>query len=77
MEKINGIHIYQGNCPDENNGQYARDENCSACQALINAEKLDIIESIILDGYKERQCGACGDYKLFKYLDKISNVIKE
>ena len=32
---INGIHVYQGLCPDEVNGQYSRDPNCPCCKALM------------------------------------------
>lgn len=35
---INGIHIYQGDCPDEINGSYSRDKNCPCCQALVIAQ---------------------------------------
>jgi hypothetical protein len=42
MTKINGIHIYQGNCPDENNGSYSRDKNCPACNALDKVEKYEM-----------------------------------
>lgn len=36
---MNGTHIYQGDCPDTNNGPYSRDNNCPACRALILAEE--------------------------------------
>lgn len=37
--KINGVHVYQGECPDVNNGPYSRDRNCPVCQALMAMEK--------------------------------------
>ena len=35
---MNGIHIYQGYCPDEVNGPHSRDKNCPVCRALITHE---------------------------------------
>lgn len=43
---INGIHIYQGDCPDEVNGPYSRDKNCPVCQALL---EFDLIKEAIKD----------------------------
>lgn len=36
---MNGIHIYEGACPDEVNGKNSRDYNCPCCQALMFAER--------------------------------------
>ena len=54
-QSINGIHIYQGDCPDNTNGPFSRDKNCPVCQALIaveNATQLD--ESTVTS--------CCGEY---------------
>ena len=45
---IDGRHIYQGDCPDDDNGPYSRDPDCPVCRALM---KVDLYEQA-LDLYK-------------------------
>jgi len=43
---INGIHIYEGGCPDLVAGPYARDPNCPLCKFIMTFEEMYAPENL-------------------------------